>query len=149
MADTRLLSAHPAELLQQDHDRLRHLFAEHARTAPELSDVRTGLFRQIRQELRVHGAIEREHVYPALKDHAKSISEDHAAMDALADKLSEMNPGDKSHEALLKLLEEGFTVHAAAEERDLFPRLDRLSPLARQEMTLQMERTRERLGHSD
>ena len=149
MADTRLLAASPSDVLKQVHDRLRHLFAEHARTAPEPSEARTTLFRQIRHDLRVHGAIEREYLYPSLKDGARSIAEDHVAMDGLVDKLSEMNPSDKSYDALMKLLEEAFTVHAAVEERDLFPRLGRLSPLDRQELTLKLENARDRLAASD
>lgn len=149
MAETRLLAASPAEVLMQDHDRLRHLFATHARTSPEASEARTALFRQIRHELRIHGAIEREHFYPSLKEGARPLTDDHIAMDGLVDKLSEMNPSDKSYEALMRLLEESFTLHATAEERDLFPRLDHLSPLARQELTLSLENARERLGRSD
>jgi len=149
MAETRILAASPAEVLMQDHDRLRHLFAAHARTTPEALETRTALFRQIRQELRVHGAIEREYFYPSLKDGRRPTAEDHVAMDSLVDKLSEMHPSDKSYDALLRLLEENFTLHAAAEERDLFPGLDHLSPLARQELTLALENARDRLGRSE
>jgi len=149
MTETRLLAASPTDVLMQDHDRLRHLFAKHARTPAEPSEARTALFRKIRHELRVHGAIEREYFYPVLQDAARRIAEDHVAMDGLLDKLSEMNPSDKSYDALMKLLEENFTLHAGVEERDLFPGLGLLSPLARQELTLQLENARDRLGRSD
>ena len=149
MGETRLLAASPTDVLMQDHDRLRHLFAEHARTPPEASKARTALFREIRQELRVHGAIEREHFYPSLNDRARPFAEDHVAIDGLLDKLSGMNPSDKSYDALMKLLEENFTLHAAVEERDLFPALGHLSPLALQEMTLKLENARDRFRRSD
>lgn len=149
MADTRLLAANPADVLRQGHDRLRHLFEEHARTAPEQSEARTALFKQIRHELRVHGEIEREFLYPSLKDSARSVAEDHVAMDGLVGKLSEMKPSDKSYDALLKLLEENFALHSAVEERELFPRLGRLSPRDRQELTLKLENARDRFGASD
>jgi hemerythrin superfamily protein len=146
MSDTRLLSANPADLLMQDHDRIRHLFAEHARS--EHSETRQQLFRQIRQELGLHGAIEQKYIYPLLKGGLLAIAEDHAAIEGLLEKLSQMNVGEKSYDALMKLLEENFTLHAAVEERDLFPQLERLSPLSRQELTPKLENARSRLGRS-
>jgi len=146
MSDTRLLSANPADILMQDHERIRHLFAEVARA--EDPEIRQRRFRQLRQELRAHGAIEQEYVYPILKGGVAAIAEDHAALEGLLEKLSEMNVGDKSYDALMKLLEENFTLHAAVEERDLFPQLERLSPLSRQELTPKLENARSRRGRS-
>ena len=149
MANTRLLAASPALVLMQDHRRIRQLFQDHAQLGPENPEGRESLFRQIRHELVLHGAIERDHVYPSMKDSLPSIWEDHAAIEGLMEKLAEMNVGDKSYDALMKLLEENFSLHADGEERELFPRLNRLSPLARQELTLKLENAREQIGKPD
>ena len=148
MSDTRLLAASPADVLRQDHDWIRQLFAEYDRIPQDHSEAREHLFREIRDELRMHGTIEREHFYPALMSHPLAIQEDHVALEGLIEKLSEMKVGDKSFDALMKLLEEHFALHAAVEERDLFPLVERLTPLARQELTLQLESARDRLGHT-
>jgi hemerythrin superfamily protein len=148
MSDTRLLAASPAEVLRQDHDRIRQLFAEYDRTAPNLQEARQHLIDEIRHDLRVHGTIEREHFYPALRLDWPAIQEDHVALEGLLEKLSEMKVGDKSFDALMKLLEENFTLHAAIEERDLFPKLERLAPLPRQELTLKLENARDQLGRA-
>jgi hemerythrin superfamily protein len=148
MSDTRLLAASPVDVLMQDHDRIRHLFKEYAQRSPDPPELREPLFRQIRREMRVHAAIEREHFYPALTSSLPVLQEDHLAIEGLLEKLSQMKVGDKSYDALMKLLEETFRLHAAVEERDLFPQLDRLSPLSRQELTMKLENARDHLGHS-
>ncbi|HLY73630.1 MAG TPA: hemerythrin domain-containing protein [Planctomycetota bacterium] len=148
MSDTRLLAASPAELLRQDHDRIRQMFADYDRTAPDLEEARQHLFEEIRLEMLVHGKIEREYFYPALETDRPAIQEDHVALEGLLEKLSEMKVGDKSFDALMKLLEENFTLHAAAEERELFSQLERLAPLPRQELTLKLESARVHSGRA-
>ncbi|HVR82962.1 MAG TPA: hemerythrin domain-containing protein [Planctomycetota bacterium] len=143
MADPRLLAPSPADVLMRDHDRIRHLFAEYSRLSPEQSEARERLVRQIRHDLRLHATIEREHFYPAISA-APDLHEDHLAMEGLLDKLSGTKVADKSYDALLKLLEENFSLHAAVEERDLFPQLERLSPLSRRELTMKLESARDR-----
>ena len=142
MAETRLLASDPAELLKQDHDRLRILFKKHGQTAVDNAHAREALFRQIRREIRIHSSIERDCFYPALRDSLPAIHEDHVAIDGLLDKLSRTSSTDKSYDALLRLLEENFSLHAAAEERDLFPKLRRLPAYTRYELTIQLERAR-------
>lgn len=142
MGETRQLAADPAELLKQDHDRLRILFRKHAQTEAGNSEARELLFREIRREVRIHTSIERDCFYPALGNSLPAIHEDHVAIDGLLDKLSRMSVTDKSYDALLKLLEENFVLHATAEERDLFPQLRRLPEYTRYELTIQLEKAR-------
>jgi len=149
MADTRLLSAGPLEVLKQDHDRIRTHFRTHAQTPVDQTAVRDELFREIRRELRVHGMIERDHVYPVLNGTSPGLADDHVAIEGLLDKLAAMSSGDKSYDALMKLLEENVALHAAAEERVLFPRLERLSPLAAYELTIQLENARDRFWRAE
>lgn len=149
MSDTRVLAADPVELLKQDHDRLRILFRKYAQTAAANVEARDALFRRIRHDLRIHDVIEREYFYPMLSPGLSSLQDDHAAMEGLLEKLSGMSGGDRSTGALVRLLEENFNLHAAAEERDCFPRLRKLPSFDQYELTLRLETARAEMEGAD
>jgi hemerythrin superfamily protein len=144
MPDTRVLAPNPARLLRQEHERIRRLFALHGRTAPEETADREALFRLIRREMLSHGALEARHFYSAINIGDASLQDDHAAMEGLLEKLALTKSTDKSYDALMKLLEENFALHAAAEERELFPKLDRLGVDRLQALTIALEYARHR-----
>lgn len=144
MPDTRLRTPNPARLLKQDHDRIKRLFALHGRTAPEEASDREALFRVLRRELLAHSALEERHFYSALPRSDVAIREDHSAMEGLLEKLALMKSTDKSYDALMRLLEENFALHAAAEEKELFPKLDRLSIDRRQALIVALEYAKHR-----
>lgn len=149
MAETRLLAASPSDVLKQDHDRIRIHFRRYAQLPADQEAARDGLFGEIRRELRIHGMIERDFIYPIVKGKGPALDDDHDAIEGLMDKLAAMSSSDKSHGALTRLLEETFVLHAAVEERDLFPRLHRLAPLDAYELTLKLENAREQFWRTE
>lgn len=145
MEPTRLIAPSPVDLLKRDHDRIRILFKKRAQAPVEAAELRRSIFRELRSALLLHGELERDYVYPALPEGTASIREDHAEIQGLIDALSIRAGGGRSADALVRLLEEAFTMHAAIEERDYHPRLQKLTDFARYELTLRLENVRAEL----
>ena len=143
MPNTRVLTPNPARLLRQDHERIRRLFALHGRTASEETGDREAFFRLIRREMLSHSALEARHFYSAFDVGETTLQDDQAAMEGLLERLALTKSTDKSYDALMKLLEENFALHSAAEERELFPRLDSMSLDRLQALTIALEYARQ------
>ncbi len=114
------------ELLESQHREVESLFSkiEKART----SASKTKLFEQIADKLAVHAAIEEHHFYPAVKEKRtedillESLEEHLAIKRVLAD-LLDLDAGDETFDAKLKVLKEEVEHHVGEEESDLFPKV--------------------------
>jgi len=116
-------------LLKQDHDDMRSLFDDLAGTHPRSLRARERIFESLREELDIHARIEEEIFYPALRDTGSpalrsagiEALEDHRFVKDLLEELDEMSPSDEEFGPKIAALREAVTLHAEAEEREMFP----------------------------
>jgi len=136
----RLTKTNPIMTLQADHRRVEALFAR-----IQLTDdgERAELVQQLLMALRVHMALEENHVYPLLGqevdvDLAEEAEVEHQLVrDGLA-QLEELTPDEPGFDGALVMVMAGIEHHVLEEESEAFPRLadqlgpDRLAELAEQ-----------------
>lgn len=115
------------EMLEADHRLIEGLLARHAQLAQ--GQAREGLAERICVELAVHGRLEQELVYPALRE---ALRDDDAMDDADArhDSLRELvgqvlatDAGDCLYDARMAVLADYALRHFREEEMQLFPRV--------------------------
>jgi hemerythrin superfamily protein len=117
------------DLLTEDHRMLEELF-----DALELANdgmQRDALFSQLADALAVHATVEEQIFYPACKsadtaDELLEALEEHLAAKRLIADLMAMDPDDDVFMAKVCVLKESIQHHVHEEERDLFPRVQRL-----------------------
>lgn len=115
------------DLIQEEHVRIRRLFAEVNEAA---ADERDDLFRHLVAELASHEAAEEAVVHPTLRDDVPGgeaeanslLSEESAAEDLLAD-IEELNPSTTDFVSRFQQLERAVLTHANHEEAEEHPRL--------------------------
>lgn len=115
-------------LLHADHERVRLLFGEldSLRGIEDEDEHKAELVDDICYELTVHGMLEEEIFYPALRaatgdDELLDDAElDHAGVRELVGQLEVMYPGDEHFEATVAVLAEEFGHHVEKEEREMF-----------------------------
>ena len=115
-------------LLQRDHQRVRLLFGELdiLRGIDDEDERRAELVDDICYELTVHGTLEEEIFYPALRaatgddDMLDEAEQDHAGTRELISQLEVMYPGDEHFEATIAVLAEEVEHHTAMEESEMF-----------------------------
>ena len=124
------------ELLKQDHETVRRLFAELRSTPKQSVDQRSLLLESIARELAVHSAIEEEIFYPAYKQvvgegekealYFEALEEHRAVSDLVLPDLLATDPGTDRFSGRAKVLKEMIEHHAREEETDMFPVAEQL-----------------------
>ncbi len=117
--------------LQEQHDTVRELFATIERTG---GDERREAFEPLVRLLAVHETAEELVVYPAIErsgDEGKAIAaarkqEEDEAKKALVD-LERLDPTTAEFEKLFTTFKASVDAHATAEEREVFPLLERIT----------------------
>jgi hemerythrin superfamily protein len=114
------------ELLESQHREVESLFSKLEKARSTAS--KTKLFEQIADKLAVHAAIEEHHFYPAVKqkrteDILLESLEEHLAIKRVIADLLELEAGDETFDAKLKVLKEEVEHHVEEEESDLFPKV--------------------------
>ena len=116
------------ELLEEDHRKVKKLFAEGDDTTERGVKTRQELFARIKQELLVHETLEEEILYPTLKEHdeTKEVSlegyeEHHFANEVIAE-LEETPVDDERWAAKFSVLKENIEHHIEEEEEEMFPK---------------------------
>lgn len=119
------------KLLEEDHRRVRELFARYEDTRDRAAKKR--IVDEIIRELTLHAKVEEEIFYPRfLKkrgDPQKMVREsfeEHKIIETLLAELSKIGAGDEQFEAKVTVLQENVDHHAKEEERDLFPEAEKL-----------------------
>ena len=119
------------KLLEEDHKRVRELFARYEDTRDRATKKR--IVDDIIRELTLHAKVEEEIFYPPfLKkrgDPQKMVREsfeEHKIIETLLAELSKIGAGDEQFEAKVTVLQENVDHHAKEEERDLFPEAEGL-----------------------
>lgn len=119
------------KLLEEDHKRVRELFARYEDTRDRATKKR--IVDDITRELTLHAKVEEEIFYPRfLKrrgDPQKMVREsfeEHKIVETLLAELSKIGPHDEQFDAKVTVLQENVDHHAKEEERDLFPEAEKL-----------------------
>jgi hemerythrin superfamily protein len=115
------------ELLMAQHQQVKSLFATVRNATGEAAE---GPFDELRKMLAVHETAEEEVVYPALRSIGADgivearLAEEGDAKQALAD-LEKLGPSAPQFPGELASFEKAVLAHAEAEEREVFPRLQK------------------------
>ncbi|GEN11749.1 Hemerythrin HHE cation binding domain-containing protein [Myxococcus fulvus] len=119
------------ELLKQQHDEVKKLFAQYGKL-PDHADVRRGeLFKMIADRLAAHATIEELYFYPATKserteDELREAVEEHLSAKRIIADLLEMSPDDEEFDPKMKVLQEQIEHHVEEEEGELFKKVRKL-----------------------
>src|SRR5436190_11470959 len=113
-------------LLKRDHETVRELFRAFDEAGD--SDVRRGLYRNIRQELQTHSRVEEHVFYPAVmrlraepaREAVRDALEDNHIVDGLLAELDQLDPEDTRYGDKMRTLQESVERHIEAEEDALF-----------------------------
>src|SRR5262245_18682461 len=116
-------------LLKHQHREVEALFNQmHRATA---SEARRGIFERIADALAVHSAIEEKRFYPAVKERSTEAIllesvEEHLAIKRVIADLLQLDAGDETFAAKVKVLEDEVAHHVEEEEETLFPRVEQM-----------------------
>jgi hemerythrin-like domain-containing protein len=131
------------KLLEDDHDRVRALFALLDATSTRAARRREQLLEQIANELRIHTTLEEEIFYPAFRQAGRSgddektyfeaLEEHRAAAGLVLPDLQNTKSDSDQFGGRAKVLKELIEHHADEEEREMFPRARQLMNRARLE----------------
>lgn len=138
MAHTRVRAFMATAILQDDHRKVKELFARYESIGDQAAaDTRLELFLEIRRELAAHSDLEEEIFYPAIEslgsederaaDLVREAREEHQEVLSLLDELAELQPEDGEFDDRMNALIESATEHADREEEEIFPCFDKLS----------------------
>jgi hemerythrin superfamily protein len=113
-------------LLKRDHETVRELFRAFDEAGD--TDVRRGLYRHIRQELRRHSRVEEHVFYPAVmrlraepaREAVRDALEDHHIVDGLLAELDQLEPEDVRYGEKMRTLQQSVERHITSEEDALF-----------------------------
>ena len=117
------------KLLKQQHREVEALFKqlEKARSARP----RQKAFEQIADKLAVHATIEERHFYPSVNRRATEeilleAVEEHLGVKRVIADMLDLDAGDETFEAKAKVLKDLVEHHVEEEEKDLFPKIQKL-----------------------
>ena len=124
------------ELLKQDHETVRRLFAELRSTPKQSADRRAQLLEQLAREIQVHSALEEEIFYPAFKQvvgegdkealYFEALEEHRAVGDLVLPDLLATDPGTDRFSGRAKVLKEMIEHHVREEESEMFPAAEQM-----------------------
>jgi hemerythrin superfamily protein len=136
------------DLLKQQHREVEKLFKKMEKAGPEEKEK---LFDELADSLAVHAAIEEQHFYPATKDARteellQEAVEEHLSVKRIIADLLEMEPDDAQFDAKITVLQEQVEHHVEEEEKELFPKVQKLhSKDELEDLGVLMEQTAEEL----
>ena len=142
------------DILLEDHERVRKLFAEFEKLDRDEDDAVQDLVESTIAALQVHSMLEEELFYPAVRAQVEDdMSEDllneaeveHEAVEELIAKLQELDPSDAMYRAYFTVLTEYVKHHVEEEETELFARVKTLDDLDLRQLGRDMATRREEL----
>ncbi len=113
-------------LLEHQHREVEALFNQMHRA--KTSGARRNVFERIADALAVHATIEEKHFYPSVKERTTErilleSLEEHLAIKRVIADLLQLDAGDETFAAKVKVLEDEVAHHVEEEEEALFPRV--------------------------
>jgi hemerythrin superfamily protein len=119
------------ELLKQDHQKVKHLFAQGYETDDKKRQKQ--IFREIKTELETHARIEETIFYPAMEEHEELKNmvleslEEHRQMKTILREMSKLSPNSEKFKPKFKVLRDDVEHHAEEEEEGkMFPQIAKL-----------------------
>jgi hemerythrin superfamily protein len=116
-------------MLKREHRAVEELFKKFE--AAKSAGPRGKIFEQIADALAVHAAIEEKHFYPAVKakqteDLLHEAVEEHLEIKRVIADLLELDTSDVTFEAKVAVLKEDVQHHVEEEEKELFPKVEKV-----------------------
>jgi hemerythrin superfamily protein len=142
----------PVQLLTEDHRRVEQLFGQFQQSRDP--DQKMQIAEKVFEELRVHGKLEKEIFYPAMREvgdqEDKELVEhsyhDHEESELLMAKMRGMTQVDQQYETLFEELISAVMEHAQEEELQMFPDAEKQMDRNRlDELGQQMESAKQQL----
>lgn len=130
---TKSQTKNGAELLRQDHRKVKELFRQYSELGENAHKSKQRLAEQIFQELEVHSRLEEDVFYPAAREAdeeevgevvAEGYEEHHVA-DVLIAEIRQLDPSDERFDAKMQVLCENIEHHIQEEEEELLPQAER------------------------
>ncbi len=124
-----MLNQNAIDILKDDHDTIKNLFAQYEEAHSEAYEARQWLAQHVFRELDLHGQLEEQIFYPAVRSATTAEGQDlvlegieeHHSIDILIEELRDSYPTDESYDAKFKVLRETVAHHIQEEEKELFP----------------------------
>jgi hemerythrin superfamily protein len=121
-------------LLTADHRQVSAMFKQYEELGERAKASKKKLADQICTALRVHTQIEEEIFYPAVREASKDLEDlvdeavvEHASAKDLIGQVEAMDPEDDLYDAKVKVLGEQVEHHVEEEEKEMFPKVRKLS----------------------
>jgi hemerythrin superfamily protein len=119
------------ELLKQDHQRVKHLFAQQQTTEDKKRQKQ--IFKEIKTELETHARIEETIFYPAMQEHEElkdmvlESLEEHKQMKTILREISRLSASSEKFKPKIKVLKDDVEHHAEEEEEGkMFPKIAKI-----------------------
>jgi hemerythrin superfamily protein len=117
------------KMLKQQHREVEKLFKQFE--SAKSAGPKRKTFIEIADALAIHATIEEKHFYPAVKkkqteDILLESVEEHLEIKRIIADLLQMDAGDDTFEAKVKVLQEDVEHHVEEEEKELFPKVEKL-----------------------
>lgn len=117
------------DILKQDHERVKDLFAEYDTLSGDGSK-RNEIAQTVLKELEIHSRVEEDIFYPAMrarsgkdgKELVRHSMSEHEAIDELVAELKETDPSDPDFDDRFLELMEDVEEHFEEEESEMFPK---------------------------
>jgi len=157
MSDTKVVVKTPMQLLKQDHQTVKGLFAEYAKLGDGDVEEKDRLWQQINEELTIHAEIEERLFYPAVRDVNTDEAEDlvneaieeHRVVKTLLEEMSGIDAGAETFAAKMKVLRENVEHHIEEEEKEMFSQSKKLSKEVLESLVIEMETMKNDLEDQD
>jgi len=142
--------------LMDDHKRMQQIFNDFAALEPDDQESLRELAETACLEVQLHSILEEEIFYPAVRAQIESddllgenllnqAEVEHEAVDELVDKLQELESDDAMYRAYFGVLGEYVKHHIGEEEKELFPKIEKMRNLDLQRLAADMRLRREEL----
>lgn len=117
------------EMLRADHRKVKELIDEFYAAEERAYRTKKAIAERVFRELEVHGRLEEEIFYPAVKDRVDQAGGErviegiqaHHLMDALIEELRALSPEHELYSAKFKVFAENVEHHIEEEEGEMFP----------------------------
>jgi hemerythrin-like domain-containing protein len=137
------------DMLEDDHEKVKGLLEELAKTTPRAAKRRTELLQKIAMEFEVHATLEEEIFYPAFHQVGESaedekmffeaLEEHRAVRDLVLPDLLDTDVTSDQFSGRAKVLKDLILHHAEEEEEELFPRAKELLEAELEPIGLEMK----------
>ena len=122
-------------LLKNDHKTVEDLFKRFEKLGPRAVKSKQDVAERIIRELSIHAAIEEMVFYPAIREVTEKGDVDDMVLESLEEhhivkwvllEIERLSPSDERFDAKVRVLMENVRHHVEEEEKDLFPKVNKM-----------------------